>query len=79
MGDAKKGVAIVVAGFVAILVGMFLLAPLMSATDVAYNAVNTTRYTNVTTILSNIPTIFSLGLMIAGIALLILGALEVRG
>ena len=74
--SAQKGVSGVIAGFVTVLVGMYLASPLATATTSANTSL--ASYTGAQAVINIIPTIFAIGLMIAGVVLMILGALAIK-
>ena len=74
--SATKGIAGVIAGFVTILVGMYLASPFASATKSANTSL--VGYSDAQTVVNTIPTIFAVGLLISGVVFMILGAIAIK-
>ena len=74
--SASKGVAGVIAGFVTVLVGMYLASPLATATTSANTSL--ASYSDASTVITTVPTIFAVGLLIAGVVFMILGVISIK-
>lgn len=74
--SAKAGIGAVIGGFVTILVGMYLASPLASAASSANTSL--ASYSDAQTVVNTVPIIFAVGLLIAGVVMIILGALNIK-
>lgn len=74
--SAQKGIAGVIAGFIVVLVGMYLASPLATATGTANTSM--ASYSSAQGVINTVPTIFAIGLLISGIVFMVLGALAIK-
>lgn len=72
----KEGVTGIVGGFVAVLIGMYLASPLATATTSANTSL--AGYPDAQGVIAQVPTIFAIGLLIAGIVMIVLGSLSIK-